>query len=126
MTYSGDWDSLPEEIKEGNRDQAFSIPEKLLLVRCGFDAGDTPYPTLGEFTPEEIQLLAQNEHIRWMEGKIRDGWVYGPERDNEKKIHHCLVDWEKLPEDEQQKDIDAALNIIPLLKKAGLRVYRMV
>ena len=125
-SYSDDWDKLPEEIKENNRRQADSIPEKLLLVRCGFDAGDTPYPTLEEFTPDEILLLAQNEHIRWMEDKIRSGWEKGPDRNNVKKIHPCLVDWEKLPQEEQQKDIDVARNIIPLLKKAGLRVYRMV
>ena len=125
-SFSVSWEDLPEEIRNSNREQALSIPGKLLLVRCGFDAGDTPYPTLEEFTPEEIFLLAQDEHIRWMEGKIRDGWVYGPVRDNAKKIHPCLVDWDDLSEEERQKDIDIAENIIPLLKKAGLRVYRLV
>jgi hypothetical protein len=125
-SYGGEWDSLPDEIKDSNRTQALSIPDKLLLVRCGFDAGDTPYPTLTQFTDDEVLLLAQDEHERWMEDKRRNGWTYGPVRDNEKKIHPCLVSWEKLPENEQQKDRDVALNIIPLLKKAGLRVYRMV
>ncbi|MDR1130810.1 MAG: hypothetical protein LBL15_00130 [Oscillospiraceae bacterium] len=124
-SYGGDWDSLPEEIKNSNRAQALSIPDKLLLVRCGFDAGDTPYPTLEAFTPDEILLLAQNEHIRFMADKIRNGWVYGAVRDNAKKVHPCLVDWDALPQEERQKDIDIANNIIPLLKKAGLRVYRM-
>ncbi|MDR1110321.1 MAG: AAA family ATPase [Deltaproteobacteria bacterium] len=125
-SYGEDWDSLPEEIKDSNRAQALSIPQKLLLVRCGFDAGDTPYQTLEEFTPDEILLLAQNEHIRWMEETTRNGWVCGPVRDNNAKIHPCLVEWNVLPPEEQQKDIDVANNIIPLLKKAGLRVYRMV
>jgi len=125
-SYTEAWDDLPEEIKNANREQAFSIPEKLLLVRCGFDAGDACYPTLKKFEPDEILLLAQNEHIRWMEDRTRNGWVYGPVRDNVKKTHPCLVSWDELPEEEQQKDIDVAENIIPLLEKAGLRVYRMV
>ena len=71
-------------------------------------------------------LLAQNEHIRWMKERTAAGWVYGPVRDNEKKIHPLLVDWGQLPDKEKQKDIDAVNNIIPLLAGVGLRVYRTV
>lgn len=125
-TYTAAWDELPEDIKNANREQAKHIPDKLKLVGCAFDAGDAPYPTLDEFTSDEIMLLAREEHIRFVAQKAKSGWVYGPVRDNDKKIHPCLVDWNKLPKDEQQKDIDAAKNVIPLLKKAGLRVYRMI
>jgi len=41
-----------------------------------------------------------------------------------KKHHPCLVPYEDLPAEEQQKDIDVVNNIIPLLDSIGLRVYR--
>jgi hypothetical protein len=36
------------------------------------------------------------------------------------------VPWEELPKEEQQKDIDTAENIIPLLKSIDLRVYKTI
>ena len=120
------WEQLDEEVRRSNREQALDIPKKLLSVGCDFDAGDSPYPSLERFTPEEIMRLAQDEHIRWMAQKMRTGWTHAPVRDNAAKKHPCLVDWEELSLEERQKDIDAAENIIPLLKKAGLRVYRIV
>jgi hypothetical protein len=39
-------------------------------------------------------------HKSWSEQKIRDGWVYGPTKDEVNKTHHCLVDFS-----EQDKEI---------------------
>ena len=123
--YTVPWEELDEETRDSNREQALDIPNKLLSVGCDFDSGDTPHQTLEAFTEDEILRLAQDEHIRWMAQKERDGWEYAPVRDNANKKNPCLVPWEDLPPEEQQKDIDAVENIIPLLRKAGLRVYRM-
>jgi len=53
--------------------------------------------TMGEFGPEA-------SHISWMKQKLDDGWKYGPVKDPDKKEHHCLVPFEKLPVDQQAKD----------------------
>ncbi|MDR1271541.1 MAG: AAA family ATPase [Clostridiales Family XIII bacterium] len=120
------WAELSEQYKNDNRWQAEDIPGKLALIDCAFDLGDAPYPTVYDFTEDEATLLAEREHARWMKGKEAAGWKPGPVRDDEKKIHNLLVPFEKLPPDEKQKDIDVAKNIFALLKKAGLRVYRVV
>lgn len=39
-----------------------------------------------------------------MKEKIEDGWVYGDEKDTEKKTHPCLVPYEELPEFQKKKD----------------------
>jgi len=44
------------------------------------------------------------QHNAWMEGKIKDGWVYGEVKDAEKKTHPCLVPFEELPLFQQKKD----------------------
>ena len=120
------WDSRPEDFKELNRAQAVSIFENLFLIGCSFDAGDTSFPTVEEFTPEEILLLAKQEHIRWVEIQNQKGWAYSRVLDENKMLHPLLVEWEELPPEVQQKDIYMAKKIIPLLEKAGLRVYRVM
>lgn len=44
------------------------------------------------------------QHNAWMEDKLKDGWKYGPEKDPEKKEHHCIVPFDQLPEFQQKKD----------------------
>lgn len=43
-------------------------------------------------------------HNAWMEGKLKDGWVYGEVKDAEKKTHPCIVPFNELPEFQQKKD----------------------
>jgi hypothetical protein len=124
--YNIPWEELPDDIKDANRAQAASFAEKLNYIGYSYDSGDTPFTSVEAFDDSTILLLAQTEHIRWMNERIASKWVYGPERDDVKKIHPLLVPWEKLPKEEQQKDIDVAKNIIPLLNGIGLRVYRTV
>jgi hypothetical protein len=48
-------------------------------------------------TPEQI-------HENWTRLKVAEGWVYGAEKDPEKKTHHCLVPYSDLPEVQKRKD----------------------
>ncbi|MCL2773000.1 MAG: RyR domain-containing protein [Oscillospiraceae bacterium] len=121
-----EWDVLSDEFKESNRAQARGIVDKLRVIGLTFGAGGETLQTVEEFDDTTILLLAQIEHIRWMNEKLANGWVYDPVRDDGKKLHPCLVAYDNLSPDEQQKDIDAVNNIIPLLKSIGLRVYRMI
>ena len=43
-------------------------------------------------------------HDIWMQNKLKDGWVYGKEKDINKKIHNCLVPFEELPPIQQAED----------------------
>jgi hypothetical protein len=120
------WDELSEEFKESNVNQAHDITRKLSAVGFDYDAGDTPFPSVESFDEDIKLVMAQNEHIRWMNEKLANGWRYGTPRDDVKKKHPLILPWEELPIEEKQKDIDAVENIIPLLKSVGLRVYRTV
>ena len=121
-----EWDDLSEEFRDSNRAQARNIGEKLNMAGLAFGAGDTPFPSVEELDEQTTLLLAQGEHIRWMQEKLANGWTYAPERDNDLKHHPCLVPYDALPAEEQQKDIDVVRNMIPLLKRTGLRVYRTI
>ena len=47
---------------------------------------------------------ASTQHRQWMAQKKRDGWVFGPTRDDKRKIHPLLVPYSKLPRQERLKD----------------------
>jgi hypothetical protein len=77
------------------------------------------------FTDDEALLMAKQEHQRWMNEKIEDGWVYAPIRDDIKKHHPCLVPWDKLSEEVQNEDKKTARNIIEILDGVGYGVYKI-
>ena len=43
-------------------------------------------------------------HDRWMTHKLEDGWVYGEEKSEAAKTHHCLVPFDELSLEQQVKD----------------------
>ena len=48
-------------------------------------------------TPEE-------SHRSWLAEKARDGWVYGPVKDPERRQHPCFRPYEELPPEQRMKD----------------------
>ena len=119
------WDALPEHLKESNRNQADDIGVKLKAVQCSaaplLDWDEPPF----EFKPEEVERLARLEHDRWMAEKRKNGWRHGPKKDSEAKTHHCLVPFDELSREEQDKDRNAVCQIPVLLARVGFRVHRL-
>ena len=68
--------------------------------------------------------LARNTHEVWSQGRIREGWTYGPVRDDAKKQTPCLVDYDELSESEKDYDRNTALQTLKLIVKLGYRVER--
>lgn len=44
------------------------------------------------------------QHDEWTKDMLAADWVYGIEKDGEKKTHPCLVPFDQLPEFQQKKD----------------------
>jgi hypothetical protein len=44
------------------------------------------------------------QHSVWSDHKVRNGWVYGPVKDEVAKTHPCLVPYDELPKEQQAKD----------------------
>jgi hypothetical protein len=119
------WDELTDELREANRAQARAIPDVLASVGAAVVARSEAVPGFG-FSPDELERLAQAEHVRFSQRRLNNGWRYGPVRDDEAKVHPFLVDWDDLPELERDKDRDAIRNIPEVLARAGLGVARLV
>lgn len=74
---------------------------------------------------ELVEVMAKNVHDVWAETRIRDGWSYGPTRNDERKEHPCLVAYEELPESEREYDRNTAIGTLKLIHKLGFKVTKM-
>ena len=85
----------------------------------------TPHPidTTGiELSNELMQLveqLARNVHENWAQGRINEGWTYGPKRNDALKQHPCLIEYDNLPESEKEYDRKTAMETLKLILKLG-------
>ena len=119
-----DWDELSEEFRHDNRLQADDIIKKLMVIDCSIEPLSMSRGGIA-FTDDEIELLAQKEHTRWMNNKLAGGWVYGDKKDVEKKTSPFLKPWDELSEETKELDRDPVRAIPVLLERAGLGVYRL-
>jgi hypothetical protein len=120
------WDELPEDLKESNRHQADHAGVKLKAIGCGVAPLTDWDAERFQFTAEEVELMAQMEHQRFVEERLRVGWTYAPGPKNmEWKTSPILVPWEELPESEKDKDRNPVRGLPRFLARAGLQVYRL-
>ncbi len=119
------WGHLNKKIKESNLHQAENIGIKLAAVKYGMEAWNDYGKEKFTFEASELSCMAEMEHIRWYDEKISAGWKYAAKRDDARKLHPDLVQWNQLTPEAQQKDMDAVRLIPHLLARAGLQVYRL-
>jgi len=120
------WEQLPSNYREDNLRVADDIQRKMGLIGCGLrPCGPGEGASDFEFTPQEIEILAEDEHRRWMAGKQQQGYVLGKvKHDEPPKTHPCMVPWSKLSDVEREKDRLVCRGIPVILAKAGFTVYR--
>ena len=119
------WEELGEDLRDANRAQVADIPNKLYFLGYELAPGSGIAPSRMVIGPEQMETLSRREHDRWMAERQRQGWTYGPERDNARKHHPMLIPWEALSEEEKQKDRDTVHNLPLLIEKAGFQVRKL-
>lgn len=87
-----------------------------------------PIDTKGVVLPKETNALAEeiakNVHEVWSEGRMKEGWTYGEERDDAKKNHPCLVPYKELSEAEKEYDRNTSQETLKLIMKLGFKIVR--
>lgn len=71
-----------------------------------------------------VESLARNVHEVWAAGRIADGWVWGPERDDAGKRHPGLVPYDELSEEEKDYDRNTALGTLKFILGQGFRIVK--
>ena len=119
------WPELDEDLKESNRKQADNIPIKLHKVNCRLEPLTNWDEPLFVFTSEEIENLAESEHIRWTEERSVEGWKLGPQRNKDQKTTPWLIPYSQLPDEVKEFDRDAVRTIPAILARIDLKVMRI-
>jgi ryanodine receptor 2 len=66
-----------------------------------------------------LERLAENTHDVWAAQRIKEGWEYGPMRDDANKKHPCLVPYADLPESEKEYDRKTSAETIKAVMALG-------
>jgi len=85
---------------------------------------DTSHVVLPDAVNELTELLARNAHEVWAQTRLAEGWRWGPERNDDRKEHPCLVPYEELPEGEKDFDRVIAMQTIKTIVALGFRLVR--
>ena len=87
-----------------------------------------PVDTKGVVLPNNLNALAEeiakNVHEVWAEGRMKEGWTFGEERDDAKKHHPCLVPYEELTDTEKEYDRNTSQETLKLIMKLGFRIVK--
>jgi hypothetical protein len=122
---------LPEDEKEQNRNNVRDIPRK--LEKVGYLLDKVRYILITnrnnepkvKFQDDEIEILAEQEHIRWMNQKLDGGWKWAERTDKPRKLHKDIVPWEKL-EDEIKENDRVMIRAIPdIIATAGYIMFKL-
>ena len=70
------------------------------------------------------EQLARNVHEVWSAGRIADGWQWGAQRDDTKRLHPCLVPYDELPEAEKEYDRRTAMETIKTIVKLNYQIRK--
>lgn len=76
---------------------------------------------------QELQeAIAENAHEVWAAARMREGWTYGPVRDDANKKHPDLIPYSALPDSEKEYDRQMAFDTIKLVKKLGFDLIKKI
>ena len=121
------WYELKEDLRESNREQADSV--NVRLMKIGYRLVRTKDKNLEvtgfNFTPEEVGIMAEMEHDRWVKERKDAGWKPGPVKDIEKRINPYLIPWKELPEGQKDYNRMNAKKLPEFLAKAGFYIIRL-
>ncbi|XP_061600533.1 ryanodine receptor 2 isoform X1 [Cololabis saira] len=68
------------------------------------------------------EKMAENIHELWVKDKIDLGWTHGPIRDEGKRHDPCLVDFQKLPDQERNHNLQVAQDTLRTLLALGFHI----
>lgn len=118
------WEELPAHLKESNRNQVEHIRVKMEAVGCDIAITNAWEVQPFEFSPDEIELLAEMEHQRFVKERTKQGYVSAASKDITDKKSPSLVSWQELSEEEKEKDREIVRQLPELLAEARFQIHR--
>jgi hypothetical protein len=78
--------------------------------------------TLSSELNELIERVAENVHELWAQQRMKDGWSWGPKRDDTAKQHPGLVPYSELSDSEKEYDRITTRGVLKAILVLGYRV----
>lgn len=127
IKYDMPFAELPSEIKDDNVAAAKRIPNVLSLVGLqvvseSLTGPGSDHEKVATRIERHIELLAEAEHDGWMETKLQNGWKFGEIRDDDQKIHNCLIEYAALSEKDKDKDRNSVRHYPDIVSEAGYAI----
>jgi hypothetical protein len=109
-----------------NEQAAKAMPRILSLVGLQLDKGtdisSEHRAEVQQHIEYHLELLAEAEHARWMRWYLKNDWEYAPITDPKKKKHSCLVAYQKLDDENKNKDRVQIRHYPVFAEKAGMKI----
>ena len=97
---------------EQNRSPSSYVPEPI----------DTSEVVLPDELHDLVETLGHHVHEVWASLRTTEGWTYGPERNDVRKEHPCIIPYEDLPESEREYDRNTAKESIKVILALGYKI----
>jgi hypothetical protein len=86
---------------------------------------DTSHIVLCEELQALVEQLAENSHDLWARMRMSEGWKHGEQRNDDLRLHPCLVPYSELPESEKEYDRALAIATLKVIIARGYRIELM-
>lgn len=83
---------------------------------------ETEEVALSDILLELQEAIAENAHDVWAVNRIKEGWKWGPRRNDKKKENPDLVPYCALPDSEKEYDRQTAMRTLKLIQKLGFEI----
>ena len=83
---------------------------------------DTADVELPEELKELVEEMSKNVHEVWAETRIKQGWKYGEQRNDELKTHPCLIPYEEMSDEAKEYDRNTSIGTLKLILKLGFKI----
>ena len=130
------WDDR-DRYRESNLEAAEHLQIKLAALGYRLQYRDHPSEVepvrFSRIQESKFDMLAIMEHNRWMAERFMSGWRFiekakTPDEiktNKERKLHHNLIPWDKLDEDDRERDFEQINIALVACQKNPFRLERM-
>jgi hypothetical protein len=119
-----DWDRLPEEFKDSNRQAASYADPRMHEIGCQIVPLTDWDADLFRFTGPEVEFLAEKEHDRWVKEREAKGWKLG-DRDDGRKRSPYMRPWSEISESVREYDRQQVRVLPRILASVDFEIVRV-
>ena len=85
---------------------------------------DTGSVELDEDLMDLVEGLAEHVHDIWARQRIKEGWTYGAQRDDQKLTHPDLVPYAELTNSEKEYDRNSVTETLQVIIALGFTIVK--